>query len=98
MSPKRHSMNSWKSLALVCEKATFVKDGKANPATSIAIAIVVVIDAVFLVSEFFNAIANLGDLLRLVYMWVRMSIFYKSSLKENGRIIPVRHLERAKRE
>jgi hypothetical protein len=31
-------------------------------------------------------------------MWVRMSIFYKSSLKENGRIIPVRHLERAKRE
>jgi hypothetical protein len=39
-----------------------------------------------------------GNLLRLVYMWVRMSIFYKSSLKENGRIIPVRHLERAKRE
>jgi hypothetical protein len=57
-SPKRHSMNSWKSLALVCEKATVVIVGKVNATASIAIAIVVVIDAVFLFSVLFNATAT----------------------------------------
>jgi hypothetical protein len=37
-----------------------------------------------------------GDLLRLVYMWVRVSIFDKFSLKENGRILSLKHLERIK--
>jgi hypothetical protein len=43
-----------------------------------------------------TTIANLGDLLRLVYMWVRMSIFDRFSLKENGRIMSLKHLERVK--
>ncbi|HEU4446231.1 MAG TPA: hypothetical protein VFR94_16285 [Nitrososphaeraceae archaeon] len=37
-----------------------------------------------------------GSLLRLVYMWVRMSIFDKISLKENGRIMSMKHLEKVK--
>ena len=43
-----------------------------------------------------TTIANLGDLLQLVYMWVRMSIFDKIFLKENGRTMSLKHLERVK--
>jgi hypothetical protein len=60
MSPKRHSMNSWKSL-LLCARTPGVIVGKVSVA-SIAIAIVAVIDAVFLVSVLFNAIALFGTI------------------------------------
>jgi hypothetical protein len=41
-------------------------------------------------TEIFGGIHWSGSLLRLVYMWVRMSIFYKFSIKEYGEIMLVR--------
>jgi hypothetical protein len=55
-------MNSWKSFALACEKATVVIDGKVSAVANTASAIVVIIDAVFLLSDLLNAIAIFGSI------------------------------------
>jgi hypothetical protein len=54
-------MNSWKSLLLYA-RAPGVIVGKVSDVASIAIPIVAVIDAVFLVSVLFNVIAIFGSI------------------------------------